>query len=861
MESPFDINKKKSVKDLIRFISNRTDNSIPNFSLLLGAGASVTSGVRSGQTLISDWKKEILLEEEIELGSNEDYFNNGNFPEWYDASNPYSCLFEKRYDLQRQRRIFVEKEVSGKTPSIGYAYLVKLIENNYFNTVFTTNFDDLLNEAFNRFSLLHPIVCAHDSSISGVSVTSKSPKIIKLHGDYLFDNLRATINETKKLDENMNKKFQEFAKDFGLIVIGYGGQDESIMNILEVLTGNDDSFKNGIYWCIRKGESDFSDKLKSLLNNKKVFYVEIEGFDEFMAELNKSLNSGKLPIDDEFLGYERQKKVVRDLTENNAIRTSTSNILKEDCERLKTRVADSMMNDFVTFVKSKREQEDGKKIIRKPERKTVLKPLSLEQKNIIDEINSLAFIFHNTDKALQLLSQYDMLSMDDSLFKQELLEMFADLSKSFSDEDIKKYFDELIHLNPYNQSYYMIAANRSIGFEQKKHYFELAKLKFNHDYYVYNKYSEFIIDYCSERVDFKLLEDEIHSAEKSINISLELNPHISNEARILKAKLIKMIYANKRDMLKEELKHLSDETFNLDSYSITTYSVLEECHDDRFNEKNLRNAIEFYYTSDELDSLENLYIKLCNNIAYKGSFTEVIDICNEYEKDFKPSYNYIFWKANKFVENEKFDEANELVRGIKETYSIIRLKMRILSYQERYDELREYYEKQLDMNWDTKTHNDLKKFYFEMSHNYKEICELFKEQFSNDESLISKDDLADYSYALLQINEDERCMNLLRPYYDNPETRTATIIVNYLLAKKRKGFNISKKINEIIENKFYNFSDFEKIGLYALAGQKNDMYSLIKKELAREPSLKYSIRYWPVMIEYKNESKYQLLLK
>ena len=189
--------KKKTIKDLIRFISNRTDNSIPNFSLLIGAGASVTSGVRSGQNLISDWKKEILFEEGIEPGSKEDYFSNGNLPEWYEESNPYSCLFEKRYDLQRQRRVFVEKEVSGKTPSIGYAYLVKMIENNYFNTVFTTNFDDLLNDAFNRFSLLHPIVCAHDSSIAGVSVTSKAPKIIKLHGDYLFDNIKANKNERK----------------------------------------------------------------------------------------------------------------------------------------------------------------------------------------------------------------------------------------------------------------------------------------------------------------------------------------------------------------------------------------------------------------------------------------------------------------------------------------------------------------------------------------------------------------------------------------------------------------------------------------------------------------------------------------
>ncbi len=85
-------------------------------------------------------------------------------------------------DLQRQRRVFVENEVSGKKPSIGYAYLVRLIERGFFNTVFTTNFDDLLNEAFYRFSKNRPIVCAHDSSISGVTITSSRPKIIKLHG-------------------------------------------------------------------------------------------------------------------------------------------------------------------------------------------------------------------------------------------------------------------------------------------------------------------------------------------------------------------------------------------------------------------------------------------------------------------------------------------------------------------------------------------------------------------------------------------------------------------------------------------------------------------------------------------------------
>jgi len=152
--------KHKSVSDLIRFIGNTTESNrnkgairTPNYSILLGSGASVTSGIRSGQRLISEWKKEVYDEicenKDIEI---EEFFTSKYAPEWYEEANAYSSLFENRFDLQRHRRIFVENEVAGKTPSIGYAYLVKLIESGFFNTVFTTNFDDLLNEAFYRFS-------------------------------------------------------------------------------------------------------------------------------------------------------------------------------------------------------------------------------------------------------------------------------------------------------------------------------------------------------------------------------------------------------------------------------------------------------------------------------------------------------------------------------------------------------------------------------------------------------------------------------------------------------------------------------------------------------------------------------------
>jgi NAD-dependent SIR2 family protein deacetylase len=289
--------KKRSADDLIRYIQTRTDQN-PNYTILLGAGCSITSGIRSASELCSLWRNEIYTRlagddynENASINNKKEFLqkNHGN---WYDSTREYSSLFEQRYDLQRQRRMFVETEVSGKTPSIGYAYLTALVEQNYFNTIFTTNFDDLLNEAFYGYSDQRPIVCAHDSSINSVTITSKRPKIIKLHGDYLFDDLKSTNRETESLEQNMKSKFAEFAKDYGIIILGYSGSDRSIIDVISALLKNEDFFKGGIYWCIRRG-SEISEELRKLVWKERVYFVEIDGFDELLADTYSKLNPGQ----------------------------------------------------------------------------------------------------------------------------------------------------------------------------------------------------------------------------------------------------------------------------------------------------------------------------------------------------------------------------------------------------------------------------------------------------------------------------------------------------------------------------------------------------------------------------------------
>lgn len=262
-------------------ILKSTSKHHPNFTLFLGAGASVTSGIRHAGELISEWR-DIYCNMHGEEKLKSQY--------WYGKSNEYSELFESLYDQPSQRRELIETYIDEGVPSWGYIYLVNLLIENCFNTIFTTNFDDLLNEACYSYSKsLRPIVSAHDSSISSVRLTSTRPKIIKLHGDFLFDNIKNTVRELESLEDNMRSKFKQFASEFGMIVVGYSGNDRSVMDTLNTLLHTDTSFPHGIYWCVLKGEV-VSSEVENLSRFPRFHIVEIEGFDNFFAELHDSLD-------------------------------------------------------------------------------------------------------------------------------------------------------------------------------------------------------------------------------------------------------------------------------------------------------------------------------------------------------------------------------------------------------------------------------------------------------------------------------------------------------------------------------------------------------------------------------------------
>ncbi len=277
---------RRAEQHLVNLLRTRVD-SAPAFSLFLGAGASVTSGVPTARALMERWRRSAFAASS-RMQTYDEWVKE---QDWYGVDDEYSRLFELVFDQPSQRRAVIENAVSDARPSWAYAYLVSLLEQRLFNVVFTTNFDDLLNEACYRYSGLRPLVCAHDSAVSSIRLTSIRPKVIKLHGDFLYDSIKNTSSELQSLEGNMREKFMEFAREYGMVVVGYSGGDKSIMDLLDVLVRSDNFFRHGIYWCVRKGATP-GPRLRQLLRNDRVFWVEIEGADELFCTLAHGVGSG-----------------------------------------------------------------------------------------------------------------------------------------------------------------------------------------------------------------------------------------------------------------------------------------------------------------------------------------------------------------------------------------------------------------------------------------------------------------------------------------------------------------------------------------------------------------------------------------
>ena len=271
----------------------------PDPVLLLGAGASITSGIPGAGVTVEKaarwaWCKEHGRHPDDLAIRQSDYRPWLTAQPWYrpdvDLAELYPAAIDNLLPVKSDRRQFFEKLINpGVPPSKGYEALTHILHQGWISTILTTNFDQCLERAAILHNRPHRLVTIEtpDDYVTFSSVPH-DPQVVFLHGSvkhYTDKNLAA---EVQTLDPALVSRLAPLLRDHPTIAVGYRGAEASVMNDLFVAQAASGGFLHGIYWCVLDTAtasplSPCTTRLADAIGSNFQL-VPISGFDALFAE-------------------------------------------------------------------------------------------------------------------------------------------------------------------------------------------------------------------------------------------------------------------------------------------------------------------------------------------------------------------------------------------------------------------------------------------------------------------------------------------------------------------------------------------------------------------------------------------------
>ncbi len=218
----------------------------------------------------------------------------GYFPS-EDSPEEYSFYAQECYPTGQDRRSYFHSYVANAKPHIGYRLLPLMASAGIVRSVWTTNFDGLVSRA-----------CAAADVISvevGIDTVKRAVRqhvegelrIVSLHGDFRYDKLKNTSDELQQQEAELREEFLHELRDYDLVVAGYSGRDQSLMDIL--VEAYAESYPCRLYWC--GFGQEISEPVKTVLCRahsvgRDAFYIATEGFDNVLSRLALRQLEGEL---------------------------------------------------------------------------------------------------------------------------------------------------------------------------------------------------------------------------------------------------------------------------------------------------------------------------------------------------------------------------------------------------------------------------------------------------------------------------------------------------------------------------------------------------------------------------------------
>ncbi len=236
-----------------------------------------------------------------------------------DSAEFYQKLFPIFSLSRKDQTVFLSALISsaqgGNLASLGLAGIIR-DHPRWGNTLFTTNFDDLLLQAFLSVNHNARIFDKYDD-LKNLKAKPRLPQIVYLHGvhtNYFIDNNELTSYSAEKR-ANMTARL----KESNLIVLGYSGWEDIAFAAMKEFQDPRAEPEGSIFWVPYRNEGTIPAPIQQFLNDfppGRVYVVENPpsetplDADSFVMSLCQYLNpldGGIAAYRNEFLNQARRK--------------------------------------------------------------------------------------------------------------------------------------------------------------------------------------------------------------------------------------------------------------------------------------------------------------------------------------------------------------------------------------------------------------------------------------------------------------------------------------------------------------------------------------------------------------------------
>ncbi len=319
---------RQEIKNLAKLMYERQKSGEEPYILLLGAGASISSGCSSNKQIIKEIVKSFAKSQEL--------------TEDEEINEFYRILDQFKPDIHT----VMEKYLEGRGLSPGYVYLSKLIRDGYFNIVFTTNFDPLLEDSLGNFMKTTDFkIVIRGEKIETACIEDilefKTPrvKIVKLHGDLNARIFYIKPEETSSFPENLESVLKRYF-DHDIIIVGHRMAD---LDIIKCIRGTRRSI-----WYVKPNAPQPQDLIRQAMSARP--YNIISGkcgeFDEFFFNLDYEINKMRLA---EFYEGSNGTNIIEapERGDNYINSTNTLHLIRD----LIHKIEDNFLPDLVVVIK------------------------------------------------------------------------------------------------------------------------------------------------------------------------------------------------------------------------------------------------------------------------------------------------------------------------------------------------------------------------------------------------------------------------------------------------------------------------------------------------------------------------------